>query len=97
MKVFQEAYKSIFHYYSEHGSQENLFYVSNMYWIHFILNQSFMNILHGYKLVRSPSCADFISCPVILGPSKGLAGFSYICIFVSGNITIIHGTLNGGP
>ena len=51
MKGFKEAYKSIFHYYNEHGSHGNSFYISNMHWIHFIPNQSFMNILHGYKLV----------------------------------------------
>ena len=55
MKGFKEAYKSIFHYYNEHGSHENSLYISNMHWIHFIPNQSFMNILHGYKLVRLPS------------------------------------------
>ena len=54
MKGFKEAYKSIFHNYNEHGSLENSFYISNMYWIHFIPNQSFMNILHCYKLVRLP-------------------------------------------
>ena len=52
MKGFKEAYKSIFHYYNEHGSHENSFYISNMHWIYFIPNQSFMNILHDYKLVR---------------------------------------------
>ena len=52
MKGFKGAYKSIFHYYNEHGSHENSFYISNIHWIHFIPNQSFMNILHGYKLVR---------------------------------------------
>ena len=45
---------SIFHYYNEHGSHEHSFYISNMYWIYFISNQSFMNILNGYKLVRLP-------------------------------------------
>ena len=52
MKGCQEAYKSIFHYHDERGSHENSFYISNIYWIHFIPNQSFTNILHGYKLVR---------------------------------------------
>ena len=52
MKCFKEAYKNIFHCYNEHGWHENSFYISNMHWIHFIPNQSFMNILHGYKLVR---------------------------------------------
>ena len=51
MKGFKEAYKRIFHCYNEHGSYENLFYISNRHWIYFIPNQSFMDILHGYKLV----------------------------------------------
>ena len=50
MKGFKEAYKSIFHYYNEQRSHENSFYILNMHWIHFIFNQSFMNILRGYKL-----------------------------------------------
>ena len=54
MKSFNEAYKSIFYYYNEHGSHGNWFYISTMHWIYFIPNQSFMNILHGYKLVRLP-------------------------------------------
>ena len=54
MKGFKEAYKSIFHYYNEYGWHENSFYISNMHWIYFIPNQSFMNILHGHKLVRLP-------------------------------------------
>ena len=54
MKGFKEAYKSIFHYYTEHRSHENSFYISNMHSINFIANQSFINILHGYKLVRLP-------------------------------------------
>ena len=29
--------KSIFHYYNEHGSHENLFYILNIHWIYFIL------------------------------------------------------------
>ena len=36
MKDFEEAYKSIFHYYNEHGSHENLFYIWNMHWTFFI-------------------------------------------------------------
>ena len=36
MKGFKEAYKIIFHYYNEHGSHENSFYISNMHWIYFI-------------------------------------------------------------
>ena len=44
MKGFKEAYKSIFHHYNEHVSHENSFQISNMHWIHFIPNQSFMNI-----------------------------------------------------
>ena len=36
MKGFEEAYKSIFDYYNAHESHENPFYISNMYWIHFI-------------------------------------------------------------
>ena len=59
MKGFEEAYKSIFHYYNEHGSHENSFYISNMHWINFIPNQSFMNILDGHKLVRLPYCCLF--------------------------------------
>ena len=54
MKGFKEAYKSIFHYYNKHGSHKNSFYISKMHWIHFIPNQSFRNILHGYKLVNLP-------------------------------------------
>ena len=54
MKGFKKAYKSILHYFNEHGSHENLFYISNIHWIYFIPNQSFMNISHGYKLVRLP-------------------------------------------
>ena len=56
MKGSKEAYKSIFHYYNEHRSHENSFYISlsNLNWIYFIPNQSFMNILHGYKLLRLP-------------------------------------------
>ena len=54
MKGSKEAYKIIFHYYNEHGSHENSFYISNMHWIYFIPNHSFMNILHGHKLVRLP-------------------------------------------
>ena len=54
MKGFKEAYKSIFHYCNEHGLHENSFSISNMYWIYFIPNQSFMNILRGYKLARLP-------------------------------------------
>ena len=54
MKGFKEVYKSIFHYYNEHVSHEKSFHISNMHWIYFIPNQSFMNILHGYKLVRLP-------------------------------------------
>ena len=54
MKGFKEAYKSIFHYYNEHGLHENSFYISNMHWIYFIPNQSFMFIFHSYKLVRLP-------------------------------------------
>ena len=50
-----KGYKSIFDYdISEHGLHENSFYISNMHWIKFIPNQSFMNILHGYKLLRLP-------------------------------------------
>ena len=30
------------------------YYILNMQWIHFIPNQSFMNILHDYKLVSLP-------------------------------------------
>ena len=44
----------LFHYYNEPGSHENSFYISNMHWINFIRNQSFMNILHGHKPVRLP-------------------------------------------
>ena len=64
MKGFKEAYKSIFHYYNEHGSHENSFYILNMHWIYFIPNQSFMNILHGYKLVHLPYVLNFcyLSC-----------------------------------
>ena len=54
MKGFKEAFKSMFHYYNEHGLHENSFYISNMHWIYFIPNQLFMNILHGYKQVRLP-------------------------------------------
>ena len=54
MKGFKEAYKGIFHYYNEHGSHKNPFDISNMHLIYFIPNQSFMNTLHGYKLVRLP-------------------------------------------
>ena len=43
-KGFKEVYESIFHYYNEHGSHENSLYISNMLWIYFIPNQSFMNI-----------------------------------------------------
>ena len=39
MKGFQEADNSIFYYYNEHGSHENSFYISNIYWIYFIPNQ----------------------------------------------------------
>ena len=47
-------YKLI-HNYNEHGSHENSFHISNnMHRIYFILNQSFINILHGHKLVRLP-------------------------------------------
>ena len=52
MKGFKAAYKSICHYYNVHESREDSFYISNMHWIYCISNQSFMNILHGYKLVR---------------------------------------------
>ena len=55
MKGFKKAHKSIFYYYNEHGSHENSFYTSNMHWIYFIPNESFMNILHGYELARLPS------------------------------------------
>ena len=54
MKRFKGAYKSIFYYYNEHGSHENSFHISKMHRIYFIPNQSFMNILHCYKLVRLP-------------------------------------------
>ena len=54
MSGFKKAYNSIFHYYNEHESYENSFYISNMHWIYFIPNQSFINMLHGYKLVRLP-------------------------------------------
>ena len=54
MKGFKEAYKSIFHDYNQHESHENPFYISNIHWIYFIPKQSFVNILHGYKLVRLP-------------------------------------------
>ena len=54
MEGFAEAYKSIFHYYNQHGSHENSFYISNMDWIYLISNQSFVNILHSYKLVSLP-------------------------------------------
>ena len=43
MKGFKEAYKSIFHYWNEHGSHENSFYILNI-----------LNILHGPKLVLLP-------------------------------------------
>ena len=46
MKGLKEAYKSIFHYYNEHESHKNSFYILNMHWIYFIPNKSFMNILH---------------------------------------------------
>ena len=59
MKGF-EAYKSIFHYYNEHGSHENLVYIFNMHLIYFISSQSFMNILHGYKLVQLPYPRSFL-------------------------------------
>ena len=54
MKGFKVAHISILHYYNEHGLHENSFYISNIDWICFIPNQSFMNILHGYKLMRLP-------------------------------------------
>ena len=54
MSGFKKAYNSIFHYYNEHESYENSFYISNMHWIYFIPNQSFINMLHGYKLVCLP-------------------------------------------
>ena len=54
MKGFKIAGEIFFHYCNERGSHENAFYISNMHWIYFIPNQSFMNILHGYKLVRLP-------------------------------------------
>ena len=43
MEGFKKAYTSIFNY-----------YISNMHWIYFIPNESFMNILHGHKLMRLP-------------------------------------------
>ena len=54
MKGFKEVNKSIIHYYNEHGLHKNSFYISNIHRIHFIPNRSFINILHGYKLVRLP-------------------------------------------
>ena len=62
MKNVKEAYKSIFHYCNEHGPHKHSLYISNMNWIPLIPNQSFMNILHGYKLVRLPSIRSISSC-----------------------------------
>ena len=68
MKGCKEAYESIFHYYNEYGSHENSFYLSNIYWIDFLPNQSFMNILHGFKLAHSPYLYGFFPlfrfCPL---------------------------------
>ena len=54
MKGYKEVYKSIFHYCNEYGSHENSFYIWNMHRIYFSPHESFMNILHGYKLVPLP-------------------------------------------
>ena len=59
MKIFKEAYKNIFHYYNEHGSHNNSFYISNMHWIYSIPNQSFINT--SFKLVEFFKVTDIIT------------------------------------